>query len=122
MEYRYKPTTNGRNALAACMALEKPFHVTRVAFGSGKVEEDTNLADVHELLEYVADGAVADRSHKDDRFCLTIQYANSEHKDVKTFLLSERRKAYAGIVTGSCQNSCKGCGLQKHCSAAGGKK
>jgi hypothetical protein len=89
MEYTYKPTTHGRAVMAACMALEKPFHVTRVAFGSGKVEEDTNLADVHELLEYVADGAVADRSHKDDRFCLTIQYANSEHKDVKTFLLSE---------------------------------
>ena len=89
MEYTYKPTTHGRAVMAACMALEKPFHVTRVAFGSGKVEEDTNLADVHELLEYVADGAAADRSHKDDRFCLTIQYANSEHKDVKTFLLSE---------------------------------
>ena len=40
----------------------------------------------------------------------------------KEFLLSERRKAYAGIVTGNCQNSCKGCGLQKQCSSAGGKK
>ncbi len=89
MEYTYKPTTNGRAVMAACMALEKPFHITRVAFGSGRVDEDANLADVHELLEYVSDGAVADRSHKDNRFCLTIQYANSERKDVKTFLLSE---------------------------------
>ena len=40
----------------------------------------------------------------------------------KEFLLSERRKAYKGTVTGSCQNSCKGCGLQKHCSAAGGTR
>lgn len=89
MEYTYKPTTHGRAVMAACMALEKPFHITRVAFGSGRVEEGANLADVHELLEYVSDGAVANRSHRDDRFCFTIQYANSEHKDVKTFLLSE---------------------------------
>ena len=39
MEYRYKPTTNGRNALAACMALEKPPKITRVAFGSGKAAD-----------------------------------------------------------------------------------
>lgn len=89
MEYRYKPTTHGLAAMAAYMDLEKPFHLTRVAFGSGKVDKDTNLADVHELLEYVSDGAVADRNHKDNRFNLTIQYANSEHKEVKTFLLSE---------------------------------
>lgn len=89
MEYRYKPTTHGLAAMAAYMALEKPFHLTRVAFGSGKVDKDTNLADVHELLEYVSDGAVADRNHKDNRFNLTIQYANSEHKEIKTFLLSE---------------------------------
>lgn len=89
MDYAYKPTTHGRAVMAACMALEKPFHVTRVAFGSGKVEPDVNLADIHELLEYVSDGAVGERSHKDDRFNLTIQFANSEHKDVQTFLLSE---------------------------------
>ncbi len=89
MEYRYKPTTNGRNALAACMALEKPPKITRVAFGSGKAAEDVNLADVHELLSYVSEGAVADRRHEGDRFFLTIQYANSAHKDVKMFLLSE---------------------------------
>lgn len=90
MEYHYKPTTHGLAAMAAYMALgTKPFNITRVAFGSGKVAKDTNLTDVHELLEYVSDGAVADRSHKDNRFNLTIQYANSEHKEVKTFLLTE---------------------------------
>ncbi len=89
MEYTYKPTTNGRAVMAACMALEKPFKITRVAFGSGKVDAETNLADVHQLLEYVTDGAVAERRHEDDRFYLTIQYANSKHKEVKTFLLSE---------------------------------
>lgn len=89
MEYSYKVTTNGRAVMAACMALEKPPHITRVAFGSGKVDEETNLADVHEMLEYVCDGAVAERGHEGDRFNLTIQYANIEHKEVKAFLLSE---------------------------------
>ena len=89
MEYSYKPTTNGRAVMAACMAMEKPFKITRVAFGSGKVDDDTNLADVHQLLEYAADGAVAERRHEDDRFYLTIQYANTAHPEAKTFLLSE---------------------------------
>lgn len=40
----------------------------------------------------------------------------------KRFLLSEREKAYSGTVTGSCAQSCKGCGLQKSCAAAGGAK
>lgn len=89
MDYAYKITTHGRTVIAACMAMEKPLKITRVAFGSGRVDEDTNLADVHELLEYVSEGALAERRHENDRFYLTIQYANSEHKDVKTFLLSE---------------------------------
>ena len=40
----------------------------------------------------------------------------------KKFLLAERKKAYSGEVTGSCLASCKGCGLQKTCPAAGGGK
>ena len=90
MDYAYKITTNGRAAMAAYMALgDKPFRLTRVAFGSGRVEEGVNLADVHELLAYVSDGAISERSHQDDRLRLTIQYANSAHQDVPTFLLSE---------------------------------
>jgi len=89
MEYAYKPTTRGRAVMAACMALEKPVKITRVAFGSGKVGEDVNLADVHGLLSFISNGAVADRRHEGDRFFLTIQYANSEHRDVKMFLLTE---------------------------------
>lgn len=89
MDYGYKTTTHGRAVMAACMDLEKPLKITRVAFGGGRVEEGTSLADVHALLEYVSDGAIADRRHEDDRFRLTIQYANSEHKEVGTFLLSE---------------------------------
>lgn len=89
MDYSYKPTTHGRAVMATCMALEKPLKITRVAFGSGRIDEGVNLADVHELLEYVSDGAVAERRHEDNRFCLTIQYANTAHPDVKTFMLSE---------------------------------
>ena len=41
----------------------------------------------------------------------------------KKFLLSERKKAYGGKVTGSCLSGCKGCGLQQSCAAAkGGEK
>ena len=90
MDYAYKITTHGRAVMAAIMDLEKPFHITRTAFGSGKVAEGTNLADVHALLEYVSDGAVSERHHENDRLCMTLQYANSEHKDIdQVFLLSE---------------------------------
>ena len=40
----------------------------------------------------------------------------------KSFLLTERHKAYSGQVTGSCLTSCKGCGLQKACNTAKGNK
>lgn len=89
MDYAYKPTTHGRAVIAACLALEKPLKIIRVVFGSGKVDEDTNLADVHELLTYVSDGEICGRRHEDDRFFFTIQYSNVKHKDVKTFYLSE---------------------------------
>lgn len=89
MDYAYKTTTHGLSVMAACMAQEKPLKITRIAFGSGKVDEDTNLADVHDLLSYVADGAVTRRSHEDNRLLLTIEYENKRHPEVKTFLLSE---------------------------------
>lgn len=38
----------------------------------------------------------------------------------KKFLFDERKRAYAGEVTGSCQTSCKGCGMQNSCPAAKG--
>jgi len=89
MDYGFKTTTNGRAAIAACMALKKPPDICRVAFGSGKISETANLADQHELLEYVAEGTVGAFRHKDDHFSFTIQYANSKHPEVKTFYLSE---------------------------------
>ena len=89
MEYGYKPTTNGRALITKCMALEKPLILTRVAFGSGLIAEDVNLADVHELVSYVVDGAIGERIHKDDRLHLTVQYDNSAHPDTPTFYLNE---------------------------------
>lgn len=89
MDYKFKPTTNGREALAACLALGVAPDICRVTFGSGTVSEDTNLADVHALLEPVADGTIGSRRHKDDRFYFTIQYTNRDHKATPTFYLSE---------------------------------
>ena len=89
MDQAYKPTTHGLAVMAACLALERPFKITRVAFGSGKVDENTNLADVHELLSFVTDGAVCGRRHENDRFFFTIQFSNAEHPEVNTFYLSE---------------------------------
>lgn len=89
MEYGYKVTTNGRNLISACMAVEKPLKLTRVSVGSGTVADGVDLATVHELIAYVADGEIAERSHEDERLNLTIQYANALHKSVPTFYLAE---------------------------------
>ena len=90
MNYEYKITTHGRAAIVACWDLETPLKITRVTFGSGRIEEGAELADVHQLLEYISDGALADRRHEDDRLFFTIQYANAAHPEVKkVFYLSE---------------------------------
>lgn len=89
MEYAYKITTNGRAVMAACMDLGAPFRVTRAAFGKGLPQETDNLADLHRLIEYVSDGSIINKSHDRDRFEFTIQFANVQHPEVKTFLLSE---------------------------------
>ena len=92
MDYGFKPTTNGRELLAACAATGEGLTLTRVAVGSGMVPEGVDLADVHELYEYVADGTIAQRTHENDRLYLTIQYSNAspeEHKAIPTFTLAE---------------------------------
>ena len=88
-DYGYKLTTNGRNLIAACGASEKALKLTRVAVGSGMIAEGVDLADVHELVNYVTDGEIGARVHEDDRLNLTIQYSNSLHKTVPTFYLDE---------------------------------
>lgn len=89
MDYGYKVTTNGRNLLAALMALGSGLVLTRVAMGSGTVEDGTDLADVHELVSYVTDGTIGGRSHQDDLLNIAIQYANSANPDQPTFYLAE---------------------------------
>lgn len=89
MEYGYKPTTTGRAILAACLSTQTPLVLTRVAMGCGKVPEGMDLADVHELISYVAEGSLGDRRHENDRLYLTVQYENSANPEVDTFFLSE---------------------------------
>lgn len=92
MEIGYKPTTHGRALLAALLALEKPLKISRVAFGSGRVPDGTNLADVHELVHYVADGTVEERRHEEDRYYMTVQYANASpegHRTIPLFYIGE---------------------------------
>ncbi len=100
MDYEYKLTTHGRAAIAACLALETPLRITRVGFGSGMIDEGKELADQHELLNFVSDGAITERRHEDDRLFLTLQFANQQHPDVKTFLLSEFMLYITDPVTG----------------------
>ena len=89
MKYAFKPTTNGRAVIAACGGLSKPFRITRAAVGSGLAPEGVNLADVHELYQYVTEAAISEYRHEGDRLFLTVQYANGEHKDTPDFILSE---------------------------------
>lgn len=89
MEYGFKPTTNGRALIAACGALEQPLKLTRVTFGSGLVQDGTNLADQHELVSPVADGTIGDRMHENDRLYLSVQYDNSKHPEQAAFNLAE---------------------------------
>ena len=63
MNYSFKVTTGGRELLAALLATGKELEITRVAIGSGKVAEDVNLADMTDLIQYVAEGTIAQRRH-----------------------------------------------------------
>lgn len=89
MNYAFKITTTGRQVLAACIDSNKALDLTRVAFGDGRVSEDAELADQHELVHYVADGSVGDRRHSGERLYLTTKYSNISHQDVPTTYLSE---------------------------------
>lgn len=89
MNYGFKITTHGRALLTACMDLDAALKLTRVAIGSGRVDEDADLADVHELVQYTAEGAVTDRRREGDRLHLTVQYSNQDHPDIGAFQLTE---------------------------------
>lgn len=91
-DYGFKPTTNGRELLTACAATGKGLEITRVAIGSGRVPVDVDLADVHALYEYVADGTIGQRTHENDRLYMTVQYSNADpedHKALPSFAIAE---------------------------------
>ncbi|MCI8481152.1 MAG: hypothetical protein HFG08_09845 [Oscillibacter sp.] len=88
MDYCYKLTTNGRAVLAACMDLGRPLRLTRAAVGGGRIPEDANLADQHDLIQYAAEAAIADRRHQEDRLFFTVQYSGGS-REAGMFFLSE---------------------------------
>lgn len=89
MDYKFKLTTNGRKVIVACMDTGGALQITRAAVGKGRISEDAELADQHELIDYVADATIADRRHEDDRVKLSVQYSNLNRRDIPTFYLSE---------------------------------
>ena len=89
MDMGFKPTTHGRNVLIACMDSGNTLELTRVAVGKGLIPEGRDLADQHELVDYVADGAIGDRRHENNRMMLSVQYSSKNHPTVPVFYLRE---------------------------------
>ena len=75
--------------IAKCMADEVPLVLSKVTVGSGTVAEGTDLSTVHALLNYVADGAIANRSHDDDLLSVVAQYSNADNPSIPAFYLAE---------------------------------
>lgn len=88
MEYGFKITTHGRAVLTTCAVLGIQLELTRVAVGSGKVDETMNLADVHEMVHYEDEGLIGERRKESDHLYLTIQYSN-KNRTTGAFPLSE---------------------------------
>lgn len=89
MNYSFKVTTGGRELLAALLATGKELEITRVAVGSGRVAEDVNLADMTDLVQYVAEGTIAQRRHVDNVLFLTVQYSSNSTPGLGAFYLAE---------------------------------
>lgn len=89
MDIAFKVTTNGRAVLAACMSDGNALQISGVDFGKGLVPEGTDLANVHALVDEVADGTIAEWYHEGEQLHLTAQYANISHPEVETFYISE---------------------------------
>jgi len=89
MEYCFKQTTHGIALTAACLTCGVGLELTRVSFGSGLVSDGTNLADVHALVNEVADGRIGELWHKDNWLYFSVQYTNADHPKIATFPLSE---------------------------------
>ena len=89
MDYSFKITTGGRELLAALLATGKELEITRVAVGSGKVAEGVNLADMTDLIQYVAEGKITQRRHQDNVLYLTVQYSSNSTPGLGAFYLAE---------------------------------
>lgn len=89
MNYSFKVTTGGRELLAALLATGAELEITRAAIGSGKVAEDVNLADMTDLIQYVAEGTIAQRRHQDNVLYLTVQYSSNSTPGLGAFYLAE---------------------------------
>lgn len=89
MDYGYRVTTGGRELLAALLATGKELEITQVAVGSGRVAEGVNLADMTDLIQYVAEGKIAQRRHIDNVLHLTVQYASNFTPGLGAFYLAE---------------------------------
>lgn len=89
MNYSFKVTTAGRELLATLLATGQVLELTRVAVGCGRVAEDANLADMTDLIQYVAEGTLTQRRHEDNILYLTVQYASNSTPGLAAFYLSE---------------------------------
>jgi len=89
LDYGFKFTTHGLSVLAACVDTGAPLKLTRVLAGNGVVPEGTNLADMHQLVHYVADATIGDRRHRDNKLWIDIGYSNISHPELPLFYLSE---------------------------------
>lgn len=89
MNYSFKVTTCGRELLAALLAAGEELEITRAAVGSGRVDENMNLADMTDLVQYVAEAKISERRHQDNVLYLTVQYASNFTPGLGAFYLSE---------------------------------
>lgn len=89
MDSGFKVTTRGRALQVALWAAKKPLDLTRVAVGDGEVEETVNLASVHELIHYVAEGTIGDRYAVDEELHFTVQYSSDATPGLGAFMLRE---------------------------------
>lgn len=88
-DYGFKVTTNGRALIAKILASKGTLDLSRVAVGDGLVAEGVDLADVHELVNYISDGEIGTLTSENERLYLTVQYSNVLHREIPTFYLSE---------------------------------
>ena len=99
MKSGFKVTTHGRRAMLTCLDLGIQPEITRVAVGSGKVDEEVNLADVHQLIQYEDEGLAGERRREGDLFYLTVQYTNKD-RTAGAFALNEFMVFVKDPITG----------------------